>query len=58
MPLYEYKCEKCPRTFEKLRKISERETAPCPVCSSDSPKAVSAPRGVHGGFFDTVTKVR
>ncbi|MDQ7030743.1 MAG: zinc ribbon domain-containing protein [Ardenticatenia bacterium] len=36
MPLYEYTCLDCHRSFEMLRKFSEAEVpAPCPRCGSE-----------------------
>ena len=40
MPLFEYHCESCDKTFEKLMKKLETE-APCPNCGKPSQKAVS-----------------
>lgn len=40
MPLFEYRCETCDKTFEKLLKKQETE-APCPYCGQSSQKAVS-----------------
>ncbi len=40
MPLFEYHCEPCNKTFEKLLKKQEPE-APCPACSQPAQKAVS-----------------
>jgi putative FmdB family regulatory protein len=35
MPLYEYRCEDCGRTFEKLRRMSDADAAAeCPYCES------------------------
>jgi putative FmdB family regulatory protein len=36
MPRYEFLCEKCKTTFERIMTISEREKAkpPCPKCKS------------------------
>jgi putative FmdB family regulatory protein len=35
MPLYEYRCEKCGKTFEKFRRMSEADQkTECPFCSS------------------------
>lgn len=33
MPLYEYECQKCEHTFEKL--VSNSDTVACPKCQSD-----------------------
>jgi putative FmdB family regulatory protein len=35
MPLYEYACRSCTRSFEEIRKYEERLSAPaCPECGS------------------------
>ncbi len=36
MPIYDYVCEK-DGEFEYLKSLSDRETAPCPVCNTPSP---------------------
>ena len=39
MPMYNYRCDSCGATFEKLVKISERmcvENSPCPTCLSEN----------------------
>jgi putative FmdB family regulatory protein len=36
MPLYEYRCETCGRTFEKFRRMSEADhDLKCPYCESE-----------------------
>jgi putative FmdB family regulatory protein len=40
MPLFEYHCEKCGKTFEKLLK-QQAAAATCPVCGQPANKAVS-----------------
>jgi len=40
MPLFEYHCESCNTTFEKLLKTQENE-AECPDCGQQARKAVS-----------------
>jgi putative FmdB family regulatory protein len=35
MPLYEYRCKACGRTFEQLRRMSEADRGvECPECQS------------------------
>jgi putative FmdB family regulatory protein len=35
MPMYEYRCEECGRTYEQLRRMSEADTnLECPHCGS------------------------
>ncbi|HBH40952.1 MAG TPA: FmdB family transcriptional regulator [Rhizobiales bacterium] len=42
MPTYNYRCEKCGKTFERAETISEHETArpQCPKCGSKNVSAV------------------
>lgn len=36
MPIYEYRCEKCGRSFEKLRKVADADReVECPYCASE-----------------------
>ncbi len=36
MPIYEYRCEECGRTFEMLRRWSESDSdVKCPACESE-----------------------
>ena len=58
MPLYQYRCEEHGQ-FDKIRKLSERDSAPCPECGKDSPKdGLTAPRGIAGGYYDPKMYVR
>jgi putative FmdB family regulatory protein len=42
MPLYEYTCETCLNTFEKLRSFDAiDDPAPCPDCGSNSKRQLS-----------------
>jgi len=42
MPVYEYKCDPCNRKFELMRPMSmARESAPCPKCTQQAPRALS-----------------
>lgn len=41
MPLYEYKCRKCSRKFEKLRGMFDNdEDVKCPECGGKAPERV------------------
>jgi putative FmdB family regulatory protein len=43
VPIYEYKCDLCGHTMEKLQKISEDPLKTCPECGGDGlRKLVSA----------------
>jgi len=34
MPMYEFQCDDCGHVFEKLRRLSDSGTPPCPQCES------------------------
>jgi putative FmdB family regulatory protein len=41
MPLYEYRCKACGRTFEQLRRMSEADRGvECPECRSEDVQRV------------------
>jgi putative FmdB family regulatory protein len=40
MPIYEYACASCGRTFEKIQRIPE-EGFPCPSCGAQAVRTVS-----------------
>ena len=42
MPLYEYKCEKCGKTFELMQKFSDEPLAVHPGCGGRVEKLISA----------------
>ncbi|QFR55969.1 hypothetical protein CPT_Muldoon_012 [Serratia phage Muldoon] len=56
MPTYSYECPEHGK-FDAMKKIAERQFTSCPKCDKISPQAVTAPRSVHGGFYDKVAKV-
>jgi putative FmdB family regulatory protein len=41
MPIYEYKCEKCDKTFELLQKINSEPLKKCIYCSGNVKKLIS-----------------
>lgn len=43
MPLYEYRCEKCHRTFEVLQSFSDSELTECSECGGHLERLLSAP---------------
>lgn len=49
MPIYEYKCEKCYESFEKLVKNS-KEKVVCPQCGSRPKKLMSSGSFKVNGF--------
>ena len=42
MPLYEYRCPKCDRAFERIQKFSDRPRAKCPDCGGNAKRQLSA----------------
>lgn len=54
MPIYEYQCENCGATFEKIVRLSEKDNSvECPECHSAlTDRKVSAVASC-GGSFDT-----
>lgn len=56
MPIYDYKCAKHGE-FQKNAKIAERDQVRCPKCDRECERLISAPRGINGGYYDTVTRV-
>jgi len=45
MPIFEYHCQGCRKTFERLMKVAIQEV-PCPQCGALAQRAVSAPAAV------------
>lgn len=43
MPLYEYRCRKCGRHFEKIQKFQDPRVPKCPDCGGATERLVSAP---------------
>lgn len=52
MPFYSYSCEEH-GSFDKMKKISERELANCPECDKICSQSLTAPSMVMGGYMDT-----
>ena len=48
MPIYEYKCESCEHTFEKLVLGSKDQDIRCPNCSSPEVKKLLSSINVSG----------
>ena len=56
MPIYEYQCPKCGRTFEEWVKMADAHgEEPCPDCGTSSPKLISHTSFVlkGGGWYVT-----
>jgi putative FmdB family regulatory protein len=45
MPLYEYKCSRCKKTFEFLEKITSDPKTICPECGTQTLKRQISPAG-------------
>jgi putative FmdB family regulatory protein len=43
MPLYEYQCDECGHTFEKIQKFSDPLEEQCPKCGGPVRKLMSSP---------------
>ena len=43
MPLYEYQCDECGHTFEKIQKFSDPLETTCPKCGGPVRKLMSSP---------------
>jgi putative FmdB family regulatory protein len=43
LPLYEYKCEKCGKLFEKIEPNTASEIKKCPKCGGKAPRQFAAP---------------
>ena len=54
MPLYEFTCERCGKSFEELKSLSEREDpASCPDCGAEAKRQMSAFAMVSGSGHST-----
>ena len=50
MPIYEYKCDKCGRTFDHLARSFSERAPKCPKCGAKNPrKLLSAFNAGAGG---------
>jgi putative FmdB family regulatory protein len=43
LPLYEYKCAKCGKRFEKIESLSAPERQKCPKCGGRAERQIAAP---------------
>jgi putative FmdB family regulatory protein len=55
MPLYEYQCDECGHTFEKIQKFSDPLEDTCPKCGGPVRKLMSSPaiQFKGSGFYIT-----
>ncbi|MBN2189438.1 MAG: zinc ribbon domain-containing protein [Chitinispirillaceae bacterium] len=47
MPTYEYKCEKCGKTFERFQSMTDAPLSACPSCGGNVKRLI----GTGGGFI-------
>lgn len=53
MPIFEYHCPSCTKTFERIQRRDDDAPVPCPACGAVSDRqfsafAMSVPGPVHG----------
>lgn len=56
MPFFDYKCDHCGHTEEKLVKQQEKDNIECSKCGKITTRQLSAPGGFEwkgGGFYET-----
>lgn len=57
MPIYEYACPHCHKTFEEWLRSAEEQTdiMPCPTCGQDAPRIISQTTFIlkGGGWYVT-----
>jgi len=60
MPLYEFECNKCEHTFDKVLTIKEMEVCKpaCPQCGSKSVRKLISSGGIKVGLGGYAGKVR
>lgn len=58
MPVYEYQCEKCKKTFEFLQKVSDKPIETCEECQGVLNKCFNSMNfHLYGpGFYSTDNK--
>lgn len=43
MPIYEYQCDQCTKTFEQIQQFSEPDPSSCPSCGQGPVRRVISP---------------
>lgn len=43
MPLYEYRCRSCGRTFERIQKVGDEPVRECPYCGDEVDRLLGIP---------------
>ena len=57
MPIYEYQCSGCAKTFEILQSIGDADRSACEECGGPLVRILSAPR-LNTGNFSGPTEAR
>jgi len=60
MPLYEFECKKCGRTFDKVLSVKEMETVKpsCPQCGSSAVRKLISSGSIRSGMGGYAGKVK
>ena len=61
MPIYEYRCESCGETLEKIQKFSDAPLTDCPACGKSTLKklvSASSFRLKGSGWYETDFKAK
>jgi putative FmdB family regulatory protein len=61
MPIYEYRCESCGETLEKIQKFSDAPLTDCPACGKSTLKklvSASSFRLKGSGWYETDFKTK
>lgn len=61
MPIYEYQCESCGETLEKIQKFSDAPLTDCPACGKSTLKklvSASSFRLKGSGWYETDFKTK
>lgn len=53
MPIFEYQCNQCSKTFEKLVFQNEENDVKCPVCKTDDIKKMMSATSFMGSSIGT-----
>ncbi|MBI4244577.1 MAG: zinc ribbon domain-containing protein [Planctomycetes bacterium] len=51
MPIYEFKCLKCRKKFEKIISFSSRAKSECPKCKSKKVQKLISSFGINKGSY-------
>ena len=49
VPIFEYRCQSCQQTFERIRRYDDESPVECPTCKQEARKLVSSFAARTGG---------